>query len=166
MFIPLISMLLPNTYTCITIEIHQMKGEQLKALEARLWKAADQLRANSKLTATEYSFPVLGIIFLRHAHNRFIIAKEEIEKTLPVHPTRGVRPMTKNDFLDAKAIFLPDNSRWDTILGLPDSSDLGEYLNEAMRNIESEYEDLLSVLPKTYNLFEKDLLYSFKPNFQ
>ena len=32
-----------------------MTGEQLKALEGRLWKAADELRANSKLTATEYS---------------------------------------------------------------------------------------------------------------
>ena len=48
--------------------INFMTGEQLKALEGRLWKAADDLRANSKLTATEYSFPVLGIIFLRHAH--------------------------------------------------------------------------------------------------
>ena len=135
-----------------------MNGEKIKALESRLWKAADELRANSKLTATEYSFPVLGIIFLRHAYNRFVIAKIDIERSLPVHPTRGVRPMTKNDFLEAKAIFLPENSRWDTIVDLPDSSDLGEYLNEAMRNIESEYEDLLSVLPKTYNLFEKDLL--------
>lgn len=135
-----------------------MTGQQLKALEDRLWNAADQLRANSRLTATEYSFPVLGIIFLRHAHNRFVSAKKEIEKTLPVHPTRGVRPMTKNDFLDAKAIFLPENSRWDTIAALPDSSDLGEYLNEAMRNIEADYEDLLGVLPKSYNLFEKDLL--------
>ncbi|MDB4113742.1 type I restriction-modification system subunit M [Flavobacteriaceae bacterium] len=135
-----------------------MNGEKIKALESRLWNAADELRANSKLTATEYSFPVLGIIFLRHAYNRFVIAKIDIERSLPVHPTRGVRPMTKNDFLEAKAIFLPENSRWDTIVDLPDSSDLGEYLNEAMRNIESEYEDLLSVLPKSYNLFEKDLL--------
>lgn len=135
-----------------------MTGEQLKALEGRLWKAADDLRANSKLTATEYSFPVLGIIFLRHAHNRFVIAKEAIEKTLPVHPTRGIKTITKHDFLDAKAIFLPEDSRWDAIVNLPDSSDLGEYLNEAMRNIEAEYEDLLGVLPKSYNLFEKDLL--------
>ncbi|MCF1420441.1 class I SAM-dependent DNA methyltransferase [Mangrovimonas futianensis] len=135
-----------------------MSAEQLKALEDRLWKAADDLRANSKLTATEYSFPVLGLIFLRHAHSRFIKAKDEIEKTLPVHPTRGVRPITKNDFLNAKAIFLPEDARWDTIKDLPDSEDLGEYINEAMRNIESEYEDLIGVLPKTYNLFEKDLL--------
>ena len=41
-----------------------MEFKDIKALEARLWEAADQLRANSKLTATEYSFPVLGIIFL------------------------------------------------------------------------------------------------------
>jgi hypothetical protein len=42
-----------------------MTAQQLKDLESRLWKAADDLRANSKLTATEYSFPVLGLIFLR-----------------------------------------------------------------------------------------------------
>jgi type I restriction enzyme M protein len=42
-----------------------MTKDQISALESRLWKAADDLRANSKLTATEYSFPVLGLIFLR-----------------------------------------------------------------------------------------------------
>jgi type I restriction enzyme M protein len=116
-----------------------MNGEQLKQLEARLWKTADDLRANSKLTATEYSFPILGLIFLRHAYNRFVIAKQEIEKTLPVHPVRGVRPIEKNDFLTAKAIYLPENARWDTISNLPESADIGEYINEAMRSIENEY---------------------------
>lgn len=93
-----------------------MTREQLSALESRLWTAADQLRANSKLTTTEYSFTVLGIIFLRHAHSRFKLAKVEIEKSLPIHPVRGVRPIEKNDFLTAKAIFLPEESRWDFIL--------------------------------------------------
>lgn len=135
-----------------------MTGDQLKALESRLWKAADDLRANSKLTATEYSFPVLGLIFLRHAHSRFVLAKEEIEKILPIHPTRGVRPIDKNDFLTAKAIFLPEESRWDYILDLPEGIDIGEHINSAMRQIESEYPDLVGVLPKEYHLFEKDLL--------
>lgn len=135
-----------------------MTAEQLKQLETRLWKTADDLRANSKLTATEYSFPVLGLIFLRQAYNRFIIAKQQIEKSLPVHPTRGVRPIEKNDFLTAKAIFLNETAQWTTIANLPDSADLGEYINEAMRNIESEYESLSGVLPKEYNLFDKDLL--------
>lgn len=137
-----------------------MRGDQLKLLENRLWTAADQLRANSKLTATEYSFPVLGIIFLRHANSRFKLAKVEIEKSLPVHPVRGVRAIEKNDFLTAKAIFLPEESRWDNILDLPESVDIGEHINKSMKSIEEEYPDLLGVLPKDYNLFEKDLLHT------
>ncbi|WP_225035286.1 class I SAM-dependent DNA methyltransferase [Winogradskyella sp. SM1960] len=136
-----------------------MTREQLKQLEDRLWKAADDLRANSKLTATEYSFPVLGLIFLRHAYNRFITAKEEIEETLPSHPQRGKRPVNKTDFLSANAIFLPDNAQWKTINALPESVDIGEYLNEAMKSIEAEYEVLQDVLPKEYMLFESDLLF-------
>jgi type I restriction enzyme M protein len=136
-----------------------MTKDQISALEGRLWKAADDLRANSKLTATEYSFPVLGLIFLRHAHSRFLSAKTEIEKTLPVHPVRGVRPIQKNDFLTAKAIYLPEESRWNYILDLPESVDIGEHINSSMKAIEAEYPDLEGVLPKDYNLFEKDLLY-------
>ena len=67
-----------------------MTATQLKELESRLWQAADQLRANSKLTATEYSFPVLGLLFLRHAFRRFNDAKTKIEASLPVHPQRGL----------------------------------------------------------------------------
>ena len=63
-----------------------MTATQLKKLESRLWAAADQLRANSKLTATEYSFPVLGLLFLRHAFRRFNDAKTKIEVSLPISP--------------------------------------------------------------------------------
>ena len=40
-------------------------------LEKRLWDAADQLRANSKLKSSEYSVPVLGLVFLRFADLKF-----------------------------------------------------------------------------------------------
>ncbi len=40
-------------------------------IEKRLWDAADELRANSKLKASEYSVPVLGLIFVRYADNKF-----------------------------------------------------------------------------------------------
>lgn len=77
-----------------------MQGKQLRKLEAELWSAADQLRTISKLTASEYSMPVLGLIFLRHAYNRFQKVKIEVEKTLPSHPLRGILPLTKKDFED------------------------------------------------------------------
>ena len=135
-----------------------MTATQLKDLEARLWQAADQLRANSKLTATEYSFPVLGLLFLRHAFRRFNDAKTKIEAGLPVHAQRGQRAVTKDDFQEAKAIYLQPKARWDYLAALPESKDIGEELNEAMRLIEGDYEALAGVLPKDYQQFEKDLL--------
>ena len=40
-----------------------MDNKRLKELEANLWEAADDLRANSNLTSNEYCMPVLGLIF-------------------------------------------------------------------------------------------------------
>jgi type I restriction enzyme M protein len=48
-----------------------MNREQLKKLEKDLWAAADKLRANSDLKASEYSTPVLGLIFLKFADNKY-----------------------------------------------------------------------------------------------
>ena len=43
----------------------------IEQLETDLWAAADNLRAQLKLTSSEYCMPVLGVIFLRHATNRY-----------------------------------------------------------------------------------------------
>lgn len=135
-----------------------MQGKQLRKLEAELWRAADQLRANSKLTASEYSMPVLGLIFLRHAYNRFQRVKIEVEKDLPVHPQRGRRPVTKKDFEERNAMFLPEKAQFDYLVSLPESADIGEAIDNAMKLIEDEYDNLKGVLPKNFSIFSKDLL--------
>jgi type I restriction enzyme M protein len=135
-----------------------MQGKQLRKLENELWRAADQLRANSKLTASEYSMPVLGLIFLRHAYNRFLKVKDSIEATLPVHPQRGRRALTKKDFEEQNAMFLPEQSQFDYLVNLPESADLGEAIDNAMKSIEEEYENLRGVLPKNFSILSKDLL--------
>lgn len=135
-----------------------MQGKQLRKLEAELWRAADQLRANSKLTASEYSMPVLGLIFLRHAYNRFQKVKVEVEKTLPSHPQRGKRPLTKKDFEEQNSMFLPDKAQFDYLVSLPESVDIGEAIDNAMKLIEDEYDNLKGVLPKNFSIFSKDLL--------
>ncbi len=53
--------------------------KDIEKLETDLWQAADNLRANSKLTSSDYFMPVLGVIFLRHAANRFEAAHRQIE---------------------------------------------------------------------------------------
>lgn len=131
--------------------------QDIKKIEGDLWEAADQLRANSKLTASEYSMPVLGLIFLRHAYNRFLIAKDKIEENLP---SRGgvKRPITKEDFGGQSAIFLPEEARYDYLLNLEEGKDIGAAINDAMISIEKEYDNLQGALPKNYNIFDNDLL--------
>ena len=135
-----------------------MQGKQLRKLEAELWRAADQLRANSKLTASEYSMPVLGLIFLRHAYNRFLKVKIEVEKTLPSHPQRGKRQLTKKDFEEQNSMFLPEKAQFDYLVSLPEGADIGEAIDNAMKLIEDEYDNLKGVLPKNFSIFSKDLL--------
>ena len=64
-----------------------MDSEQIKNLEKKLWSAADNLRANSKLTAAEYKDPVLGLILLRFAQNRFDeVSKKYSQTCLQIKP--------------------------------------------------------------------------------
>ena len=51
----------------------------IERFEANLWKVADNLRANSNLASNEYFLPILGLIFLRHATNRYYEAMAAIE---------------------------------------------------------------------------------------
>ena len=66
-----------------------MNQQEIKQLETELWDSANSLRANSKLTAAEYKDPVLGLILLRYAQNRYDQAKAQIEANIPDGPRGG-----------------------------------------------------------------------------
>jgi hypothetical protein len=52
-------------------------------LKTKLWPAADELRANSRLRSHEYSAPVLGLIFLKYAGDKFRHVAARLEQNLP-----------------------------------------------------------------------------------
>jgi type I restriction enzyme M protein len=124
-------------------------------LEKKLWDAADQLRANSALTAQEYSRPVLGLIFLKYADHRFT----EAEKVIAKETTGGRRIIGKLDYQEKGVMYLPDEARFSKLLKKPEGSNIGKALNDAMELIESENEDLKGILPRTYNRLENPLLF-------
>ena len=128
-------------------------------LEKRLWDAADELRANSKLKSSEYSVPVLGLIFLRYADHKFT----EAEKKMP--QSSGRRKIGKADYQAQGVLYLPEKSRFGYLLNLPEGTDIGKAINDAMKAIEADNEDLKDVLPKTYNSIDKTLLVSLLKNF-
>ena len=112
----------------------------IERLEADLWAAADNLRANSKLTSSDYFMPVLGVIFLRHAANRFEAATRQIEEDQATGrmPKRKVLPA---DYLRRRALWLPESARYDVIMqqAATGGSDLPKLVTEAMTAIEAEF---------------------------
>src|SRR6185503_12442187 len=103
----------------------------LEAFESGLWKIADNLRANSNLASNEYFMPIMGLIFLRHATNRFYEAKAAIEADKAVGKMPN-RTLVEADFMRRRALNLPDSARFDVILKTPKDGDLGAALNAAM----------------------------------
>src|SRR5262245_26840171 len=133
--------------------------KDIEKLEADLWEAADNLRANSKLTSSDYFMPVLGVIFLRHAANRFEAATHQIEADQAAGrmPRRHLLPA---DYLSRRALCLPAAARYVWIMqqAATSGSDLPRLVTEAMTAIEAEFKPLDGVLPKDYGIFEPKVL--------
>jgi len=131
----------------------------LSQFEADLWEAADNLRANSKLTSSDYFMPVLGVIFLRHAANRFDAATKQIEEDQAAGrmPHRKVQPA---DYIRRRALWLPETARYDYIMekATVDPAGLPKLVTDAMTAIEAHFEPLQGVLPKDYGIFEPKVL--------
>jgi len=133
--------------------------KDIEKLESDLWEAADNLRANSKLTSSDYFLPVLGVIFLRHAANRFEAAHRQIaeDQASGKMPKRKVQP---EDYIRRRALWLPETARYDWIMNKAATSgaDLPKLVTEAMTAIEENFEPLSGVLPKDYGIFEPNVL--------
>ena len=124
----------------------------------RLWEAADQLRANSGLTSEQYSTPVLGLIFLRFAEARFAKRRAELEKTATSSRRGPSRIDDPGAYHAACVIYLTPSARYERLLGLPEGSNVGQAINEAIADVEKHNPQLAGVLPRTYQIFDSTLL--------
>ena len=128
----------------------------LTQIEKKLWSAADELRANSNLRGSDYSTPVLGLIFLRYADHKFTLAEQEIGNE-PSSNSRG--QIDKKTQFQARGVFyLPEKARFQYLLNLPESENIGQALTNAMKAIEAENKQVEGVLPKNFNRLEKSTL--------
>jgi len=130
-------------------------------IEKRLWGAADELRANSRLRSSEYSAPVLGLIFLRYADHKFAHAEREIKaKQATTATDRRHRPITRDDYHARGVLFIPEAARFEHLVQLPEGENIGRAINDAMKAIEADNPDLRGILPKTYNRMDNATLVS------
>lgn len=128
----------------------------LKQLEDDLWEAADELRANSNLPYNEFFLPVMGILFLRHAANRFTTVEADIQADRASGKLK--RAPVPADYIKRRSLFLPETARYDQLLATAKDRHLGEAVDAAMAVIEESFPPLKGILPKGYSKVDAKLL--------
>src|SRR5256886_14761066 len=130
-----------------------MRTTDLTKVRATLWAAADELRANSKLTPVQYRNPVLGLVFLAYAENRFETVRHEVEAKATAR-----NPATVADYKAKSVLYVPAESRLSHLVGLPEGDDIGKAVDEAIKAIEAANPELKDILPRGYQKLERSTL--------
>ena len=130
-----------------------MRTTDLAKVRATLWAAADELRANSKQTPVQYRDPVLGLVFLAYAENRFEAIREDVESRASAR-----NPATVADYKAKSVLYVPDESRLSYLVGLPEGDDIGKAVDEAIKAIEATNPELRDILPRGYQKLERPTL--------
>jgi type I restriction enzyme M protein len=120
--------------------------------EKTLWDAADVLWANTGLQPSEYSDPILALLFLRFADARFTARDLEL-KAKP--PRAGIE---KHHYHEARVPYLQPKARYGYLVQLGEGDEIGNAIDHAMELIEEDNEDLKGVLYRGYNIFPSDIL--------
>ena len=130
-----------------------MDAKDLTEVKTTLWKAADEMRANSTLGPNEYRGPVLGLIFLAYAEHRFLEVQSGLEATATAR-----NPVTPEKYKAKSVLYVPEEAQLSHLVELPEAADLGEAVDAAMTAIERHNPELDGVLPRGYRRLEKDTL--------
>ena len=141
-----------------------------QSLEQKLWAAADKLRANSKLKASDYAEPVLGLLFLRFAEFKFQQAEtQRLKEGKSTQVSKAMamreRTLTPEDYHSRGVMYLPEIAHYSYLLNLPESQNIGKAINEAMKAIEETNPSLKGILPKSFTKLDNSVLVDLLKNF-
>ncbi len=125
-----------------------MTNQELKKLNKNLWSAATKMRADSDLKLNEIDTPLLGLIFLKFADNKYTLVEDDIETELKAQEgSRRQRPVHEIA-IEKCGFYLPRKARYNYLLNLPEEEDIAKAIKEAMDEIESYKPELKDVLPQ------------------
>lgn len=125
-----------------------MTTEELKKLEDDLWTAATRMRADSDLKLSEFATPVLGLIFLKFADNKYSAVEDEIKAELKAQENSRRQREVHEIAIEKCGFYLPKISRYDYLLNLPEKEDIAKAIKHAMSEIERFKPELKDTLPQ------------------
>ncbi len=120
-----------------------MKEEDLQELEKKLYAAADKMRG--AVPVSSYKFIVLGLIFLKYISDSF----EERYQQL-VEDGDGMEE-DRDSYMMDNIFYVPTKARWEYLNAHSKDNNIGQYIDEALDEIEKENPTLKGVLIKEYN---------------
>ena len=110
----------------------------LKQLEANLWQSADTLRSNTGLKSSEYATPILGLIFLKFADNKYRKYAAEIQQEFEQCQGKRTEKPISEIAIAKCGFYLPPTARYDYLLALPAEENVAKAIKEAMVEIAKE----------------------------
>ena len=125
-----------------------------------LWDAANKLRGS--VSAAEYKYPVLGLVFLRYVSTIFEAQRSAIERSVsepdsPLFMPEDVREEAltmmvedKDAYAQDNVFWIPPEARFDDLLKQASSPKLPQLLDAAMAAIERENTRLRGVLYRDF----------------
>tara|TARA_R100001369_G_scaffold10176_1_gene23163 strand:- start:13227 stop:15458 length:2232 start_codon:yes stop_codon:yes gene_type:complete len=125
-----------------------MTNQELKKLNDDLWSAATKMRADSDLKLNEIDTPLLGLIFLKFADNKYTLVENEIEAELKAQESSRRQRPVHEIAIEKCGFYLPRKARYNYLLNLPEQEDIAKAIKEAMDEIESYKPELKDVLPQ------------------
>ena len=120
----------------------------LKQLEANLWQSADTLRSNTGLKSSEYATPILGLIFLKFADNKYRKYAAEIQQEFEQCQGKRTEKPISEIAIAKCGFYLPPTARYDYLLSLPAQENVAKAIKEAMVEIAKYKPELDGVLPQ------------------
>ena len=130
------------------------------------------MRANSPLRLNEFAEPVLGLIFLKFAGVKHSKTEKEVteerKKKTKSHGGASVsreRPVSSADYHARGVLFVPEKARFSYLIELPEGTDMGRAVDDAMKEIEAENKELAGILPKTFQKLDSRSIIALLKNF-
>ena len=117
-------------------------GSDVLRFEAELFKAADKLRGN--MEPSDYKHVALGLIFLKYISDAF----EARHRALLAEDAQAAED--PDEYLADNVFWVPREARWSHLQANARLPTIGTLIDDAMRAIEKDNEQLKGVLPKDY----------------
>ena len=117
--------------------------KQTKSFEQSLWESADKLRGT--VASSEYKHVVLSLIFLKFVSDKFESRRQEL-----IEEGQGDFVEMVEFYTMKNVFYLPQESRWSTIIREAKQEDIALHIDTALHTIEKSNKSLRGALPDNY----------------